>query len=63
MKSKLDPANLAGVGTFSGFAANVMGYRTSPTVNERIAKASEETNDKLDELIEADKAGGAEFAP
>lgn len=37
-------------GTFSGFAARMMG-QSAPAVNERIAAASEETNDLLKDLI------------
>jgi len=60
-KAAMAPTALASSGTFSGFAARLLG-RSAPSVNERIAKASEETNEKLDELLEAVKAGGGEFA-
>jgi flagellar motility protein MotE (MotC chaperone) len=40
----------ASAGTFSGFAAKMLG-RAAPGVNERIAAASEETNELLEKLI------------
>lgn len=49
-------SSFSSAGTFSGFAARMLG-RAAPGVNERIAAASEETNDLLEKLI--DKVGDA----
>lgn len=61
-KKLMEPSSMASSGAFSGFAARLLG-RAAPSVSERIAKASEETNEKLDELLAAVKDGGLDWAP